>query len=79
MNKKLKNALGFVSLKYKESSTCESCGGRFVCGATIKGCWCVEVKTSEQVRAELKSKFRDCLCQSCLEKYGSTGDKKVSP
>lgn len=66
---KLKKALGFISEKYKEPSTCESCGENFICGATLKGCWCFEVKLTDEDREELKSKFKKCLCRNCLEKY----------
>ncbi len=65
---KIKKAPGFISEKYKEPSTCESCGNEFTCGATLKGCWCFNVEISEESRKELKSKFKNCLCQNCLEK-----------
>ncbi len=66
---KLKNALGFISEKYKEPSVCQSCGEEFVCGATLKGCWCMEIELSEKARQNLKTRFRNCLCRNCLEKY----------
>jgi hypothetical protein len=66
---KIKNALGLISEKYKEPSICERCGNEFICGATISGCWCMKVDLTDDARAELKSKFNDCLCQNCLEKY----------
>lgn len=65
---KLQKLSGLISKKYKESSTCESCGDEFTCGATLKGCWCFSVKISEDSRKELKSKFKNCLCQNCLKK-----------
>jgi hypothetical protein len=65
-------ALGFISLKYKSPSTCESCSDEFICGATVKGCWCMKIKLNAPVRQELKSKFKDCLCQNCLESYASS-------
>lgn len=65
----IKKALSFISKKYKEPSTCESCGDEFICGATIKGCWCMNLKLPQEARAELKSKYNNCLCQDCLEKY----------
>lgn len=66
---KLKNALGIFSEKYKDPSVCESCGEEFVCGATLKGCWCMNMKVSDHARAEMKAKFNKCLCPNCLEKY----------
>jgi hypothetical protein len=71
---KLKKALGFISEKYKEPSICESCGEEFICGATLKGCWCMNIELNDENRQVLKSKFNDCLCRSCLEKYASGGD-----
>ena len=68
----MKKVLGLFSAAYKEPKTCEACGEEFVCGATLKGCWCMKVKLSDEVRDRLKSQFRDCLCGNCLEKFGST-------
>jgi hypothetical protein len=64
---KLKDALGFVSEKYKTPSVCESCGNEFICGATFRGCWCTEVKLTDEVRQDLRSRFKKCLCRDCLE------------
>lgn len=50
------------------TETCEACGEKFVCGATMAGCWCSEVKLSETARAELKARYKGCLCKNCLEK-----------
>ncbi len=65
---KAKNVLGFISEKYKEPSVCESCGEEFLCGATLKGCWCMNVELTEEARTDLKTKFEKCLCKNCLEK-----------
>ncbi|MEP7076244.1 MAG: cysteine-rich CWC family protein [Acidobacteriota bacterium] len=65
---KIKDALGLISEKYKTASICESCGDEFVCGATIRGCWCTEVKLTDEARADLRSQFKKCLCRDCLEK-----------
>ena len=49
--------------------TCEACGQEFGCGALSPGgCWCAKVETTEETRAELKRRYRDCLCPSCLER-----------
>jgi hypothetical protein len=50
---------------------CESCGGEFKCGASLSGCWCAEVKLDEATRAELRARFRRCLCRACLESYAA--------
>ena len=67
----MKNAPGLISEKYKSPSVCESCGDEFTCGATLKGCWCMNVKLSETTQKTLKSKFKKCLCKKCLEKFNS--------
>ena len=69
-------ALGFVSLKYKQPSVCESCHEQFICGATVKGCWCMKMKLTPEVRQELKESFKNCLCRNCLEKYYSAAASK---
>jgi hypothetical protein len=51
--------------------TCESCGGEFACGATLKGCWCSEVKLSDAALAELRERFKGCLCRECLERFAA--------
>ena len=55
------------------ASVCESCGGEFTCGASEAGCWCAEVELDEATRAELRSRFRSCLCRACLEGYAARG------
>jgi hypothetical protein len=52
-----------------ERPACESCGGEFTCGATLAGCWCSEVKLSEAALAELRARFKGCLCRECLERF----------
>ncbi|HWQ36176.1 MAG TPA: cysteine-rich CWC family protein [Blastocatellia bacterium] len=57
-----------LSIDRRESQTCEACGQSFVCGFSLKGCWCLQVKLSRATRERLKEKYRHCLCRSCLEK-----------
>jgi Cysteine-rich CWC len=52
-------------------SACESCGAEFACGATLAGCWCSEIKLSDETRAELRSRFSGCLCRACLERFAA--------
>jgi hypothetical protein len=54
----------------RSAAVCEACGDPFTCGATLKGCWCSEIKLSDETRAQLKSNYRNCLCRNCLEKLG---------
>jgi hypothetical protein len=51
---------------------CEACGADFACGASLAGCWCTEVKLTDEARAELKSKYERCLCRNCLEAVSIT-------
>ncbi len=50
---------------------CEACGEGFVCGVSLKGCWCSEVALTPDDRKDLREKFSDCLCRSCLEKQSA--------
>ncbi len=59
--------LAYVSPRWREPSVCEGCGEPFVCGATLMGCWCTDIKLSAETRASLRSRYRGCLCRSCLE------------
>jgi len=64
----LRRALGYVSLQWKDPIACESCGHDFKCGATLTGCWCMHVKLTDEMRADLRARYKKCLCKSCLEK-----------
>jgi hypothetical protein len=48
---------------------CEACGGPFVCGASLRGCWCLQVKLSDEARKELRERYKACLCPECLTKF----------
>ena len=50
---------------------CESCGTAFECRAGA--CWCDEVPLTDQVRAELRARYRDCLCPPCLTGHPQAG------
>jgi hypothetical protein len=63
----LKNLASLVLPQYREPAMCEACGESFVCGATLSGCWCQEIKLSDEVRAELRTRYERCLCRTCLE------------
>ncbi|HEV7859311.1 MAG TPA: cysteine-rich CWC family protein [Pyrinomonadaceae bacterium] len=58
------------------AASCEACGESFTCGAGTGTCWCGEIKLSDAVRAELRTRYERCLCRACLEKLAvdsSTG------
>jgi hypothetical protein len=49
---------------------CESCGASFGCyPAPEGGCWCREVKVSDEQLGDLRSKFGDCICPDCLASF----------
>jgi hypothetical protein len=53
---------------------CEACGKDFVCGVSLKGCWCSEIKLDDETRTDMRSKYKDCLCRECLEKLRTSLD-----
>lgn len=67
----LKTLAGFLSPRWRGPSTCEACGNQFTCGAKLSGCWCSELKLSDEARADLGTRYRQCLCRECLEKFSS--------
>lgn len=56
-----------------ELSVCEACGESFECGARSGSCWCSEIELGERVGAELRGRFKNCLCRACLEKFSQAG------
>jgi hypothetical protein len=77
---KLKKLVAQISPRFvREPSVCESCGEGFVCGATLAGCWCSEIKLSEATRAELRTRFRGCLCRACLERFAASETNEPQP
>ena len=62
----VRKLLGILSTRWRAAETCEACGEKFVCGVTLRGCWCKEIKLSEAALAELKQKYKRCVCRKCL-------------
>ena len=79
MKMKLSRLAGLFSTHRREPSTCEACGGPFTCGAKLSGCWCSEIKLSDETRAELRSLYRSCLCRQCLEKLATSHTQSNKP
>jgi hypothetical protein len=75
----LRRILGFVSARFREPSTCEACGQPFTCGATLAGCWCTEVALTDDVRADLRQRYRKCLCRPCLEAAAQPATSATTP
>ena len=71
---KLSELVGLVSSRLgRGAAACESCGREFECGAKLSGCWCSAVELDDATRAELRARFRRCLCRACLEDYAARG------
>jgi hypothetical protein len=64
---KLRERFNFNLPVLRISQSCEACGQSFACEIGLKGCWCSQVKLSEQTRQTLKAKYQRCLCRACLE------------
>lgn len=79
MSASVRRVLGLMSVRFREPSTCEACGQPFTCGATLAGCWCTEIALSDDVRADLRRRYRTCLCRPCLEAAarGATSSTEV--
>ena len=71
MKRELRKLAGLFSERLR-TSTCEACNSEFECGASLSGCWCSEVRLTDEARARLKSSYRDCLCPDCLAKAAET-------
>ena len=67
----VKILLRILSSQKGVAETCEACGETFVCGASLTGCWCSEVKISDAARAKLKEKYKGCVCRNCLEQFAA--------
>jgi hypothetical protein len=68
MTSRLRKLAAIISPSIAGPSRCEACGNEFSCGASLRGCWCSEINLSDELRADLKSKYRGCLCRECLER-----------
>ena len=77
MNTVVKTFAGFLSERLREPSKCEACGAEFVCGATLAGCWCTEIKLSDETRVELRARYSTCLCRKCFRERRSFGERRA--
>jgi hypothetical protein len=56
----------------RKTQACEACGEPFTCEISSgQGCWCGEVKLSEDTLLELRAKYGSCVCRICLEKLAT--------
>ena len=66
---KLLKQIGLALPVLRKSQVCEACGETFACEISLgKGCWCGEIKLSDETRQELRNKYKKCLCRASLEK-----------
>lgn len=71
---KVRSLVQFIHPGWRDGSVCEACGNEFVCGATLTGgCWCSEIKLTDEIRARLRQLYKSCLCRDCLERYSKEG------
>ena len=54
---------------------CPACGQPFACEINLQGCWCTEVKLSAETLQRLRSKYKGCLCRSCLESAQAVSER----
>jgi hypothetical protein len=59
--------------------TCEACGEKFPCSASVAGCWCEQLKLDQHTLSELRARHSDCLCPRCLSavQSNSSSDKSA--
>lgn len=74
MNDQIRRLAAAISPRLAGAVACEACGKDFSCGASLRGCWCSEVELSDETRAELKARYRDCLCRECLERLSAAAE-----
>ena len=64
---KLLKRIGLKLPVLRKSQVCEGCGVTFACEFSLgKGCWCSEIKLSDETRRELREQYSGCLCRACL-------------
>ncbi|MCI0389361.1 MAG: cysteine-rich CWC family protein [Acidobacteria bacterium] len=65
----LRKLAEFIQPDKRPPRECEACGKPFHCGASLKGCWCFQIKLSAEVKQQLRERYKDCLCSDCLERF----------
>ncbi len=69
---KLSKIAGYLFPQYREAVNCPACHQPFTCGATLSGCWCMKIKLSAEIRAQLRQSYQGCLCRECLEGFAKS-------
>jgi cysteine-rich CWC protein len=65
----LRKLMELIQPERRALRVCEACGNPFRCGASLKGCWCFQVKLRPGAREELRGKYKYCLCGKCLAPF----------
>jgi hypothetical protein len=60
----------------RAAQKCEACGQEFRCGASLTGCWCWRAELTAAARAQLRARYRDCLCPTCLASWAAGAPAK---
>jgi len=61
----------------KIQKICERCGATFECNAgNIQHCACNKIVIPEELRTEISSRYKDCLCVNCLKELGKSRDDR---
>ncbi len=64
--------IGNANNDLKTPKLCERCGTTFECNAgDIKNCACNKINITKEIRAVIRSKYKNCLCMDCLKKLGT--------
>jgi hypothetical protein len=71
--------VGLMLPVLRKTQACEACGELFACEISLgNGCWCGEVKLSDETRQQLRANYRKCLCRSCLEHAEASNAESVA-
>jgi hypothetical protein len=73
----LRKLAEFIQPDKRPPRECEACGKPFVCGASLKGCWCFQIKLSAEVKQQLRERYKDCLCSDCLKQFAASAERML--
>jgi hypothetical protein len=56
-----------------DNTRCPRCGGAFHCGANdAEPCACCGLRLDEATLADLRARYRGCLCLACLREMAAS-------
>jgi hypothetical protein len=62
------------------ATTCPRCGGPFACGVGTDRstpCFCVAFALGAERLAQLRARYRDCLCAACLAALANEPEERA--